>query len=104
MKKVMLMLVMVATLFAACDKDHLCPTLNAELVPAAVKESLVALYPDAVVETWFDVDGTGYCAKFSKNGQTVFVHLKTDGTFVSEEGPDDDHEDGNEAEGTCECE
>ncbi len=104
MKKIMLLLVMFVTLFTACDKDQPCPTINAELVPTAVKESLVAHYPGAVVETWFDVDGTGYCAKFPKDGQTLFVHFKTDGTFVSEEGPEDDHEDENEVEDACECE
>ena len=104
MRKLMLLLIMAVTLFTACDKDTPCPTVNAELVPAAVKESLIALYPDAVVETWFDVAGTGYCAKFPKNGQTVFVHLQTDGTFINEEGPEDEHEDGNETEEVCECE
>lgn len=102
MKKAMLMLAMLVTLFTACDKEQICPTINTELVPTVVKESLVVLYPGAVVETWFEVAGTGYCAKFPKNGQTVFVHLKTDGTFVSEEGPDG--EIGEEDEGACECE
>lgn len=114
MKKLLFSLFIAAAIFAACKEkqEPACPTVNAELVPAVVKDSLAAHYPSATVETWYQVDATGYCAKFQQAPNTVFAHFGTDGSFHEEEIIDpngkevdgDDVQDESEKEdNTCEC-
>ena len=120
MKKLLFAMVTVLALFAACkENDHqepICPTVDAELVPSIVKDSLAAHYPDVVVETWFKVDTLGFCAKFPQAPNTVFAHFGTDGTFLEVEVHDangkevdadnqqeEHHGDNKDGEDTCEC-
>lgn len=114
MKKLLLTLCIATVLFDACKEkqEPACPTVDAELVPIVVKDSLAARYPGVVVETWFKVDAIGFCAKFPQPPNTVFAHFGTDGSFIEEEIKDpsgkevdgDDIQDENQNEDdSCEC-
>ena len=115
MKKLLAFLIMATTIFAACKEKNepTCPTIDAEMVPIAVKDSLTVHYPGTMVETWYKVDAIGYCAKFSQAPNTVFVHFGTDGTFQEGEVLDangKEQDNGNmpenhqhQDENTCEC-
>jgi len=116
MKKLLLSLFVAAAFFAACKEkqDPICPTLDAELVPIVVKDSLAARYPGIIVETWYKVDDIGFCAKFPQPPNTVFAHFGTDGSFQEAEIKDsngkevdgdnvqEEHQN-NDGEDTCEC-
>ena len=107
------MLIAVA-LFAACKEkpDPTCPTVDAELVPAIVKDSFAVRYPGVTVQTWYKVDAIGFCAKFPLPPNTVFAHFSSDGAFQEEEikdpngkevdGDNKEQENQNE-DNTCEC-
>lgn len=114
MKQLLFSIFTVAALFVACKEkqDPACPTINVELVPAVVQDSLAARYPGVTVETWYKVDAVGFCAKFPQPPNTIFAHFGTDGTFQEEEvrdangkevdGGNEQAEDQNE-DNTCEC-
>lgn len=95
------------------DTPNLCPTVNADAVPAAVTSAFKELYPEVTVTKWFNKDNTGYCALFTDNGIQKLVRISNEGTFVNEElvadqqqeGDFQDHNcnhSGNSASG-CEC-
>lgn len=114
MKKLLLTLCIATAFFAACKEkqDPACPTVDTELVPIVVKDSLAARYPAVVVETWYKVDALGFCAKFPQPPNTVFAHFGNDGGFQEAEikGPDGKEVDGDNVEdesqnedNSCEC-
>lgn len=114
MKKLLLTLFIATALFAACKEkqDPACPTVDAELVPAVVKDSLASRYPGVAVETWYKVDAVGYCAKVQQAPNTIFAHFGTDGSFKEEEvkdpngnevDRDDVQEESENEDNTCEC-
>ncbi len=120
MKKLLFSLFIAGTFFIACqEKDEpTCPTVDAELVPAIVRDSFAAHYPSVMVETWYKVDALGFCAKFPQPPNTVFAHFGVDGTFqeeklvdangkevdVDNQQEENDHQDeGDNEDDTCEC-
>ena len=95
------------------DTPNLCPTVNADAVPATVTSAFRELYPGMTVTTWFNKDNTGYCALFTDNGVQKLVRINNDGTFVSEELTGDQQQGGdfqdnnsdssNNSDTGCEC-
>lgn len=98
-------------LLASCEKmdlferEKLCPVVAPENVPAEVKTSFEARYPGTVVKTWYDKDGTGYCAEADVNGDDVLALFDRSGIFQKDLEEEDDERRGRRNRNTgCECE
>lgn len=87
-------------------KETPCAVVSSEAVPQAVKDNFIVKYAGQTVTTWFDKDGTGFCAEFTLNGVKTLAQFNSDGTFVKEDS--ENHQDGehkDKSAGTgCSCE
>ena len=117
MKKIFLMALVATAIFFSCKKDgnekaeNLCLIVAESLVPQAVKDSFVVMYPAIIVTTWFYKDSSGYCALFTISAVEKLAQFAPDGSFIREEI--ETHQDGENEDSTgtggkvttgCECE
>lgn len=87
-------------------KETPCAVVSSEAVPQAVKDNFSVKYAGQTVTTWFNKDGSGFCAEFTQNGVKTLAQFNNDGTFVKEEN--DSHQEGGHkdknADTGCSCE
>ncbi len=129
MKKLFGILTM-ATIFASCDfistinpfnnnsdeSKIICPVVASDQLPSTVLTAFNEKYPGAEVLSWFNTDGTGYCAIINYNGSELKVVYDNNGNFISEEidsevdndnieqeDNNDDGEDDDDDDSGCEC-
>jgi hypothetical protein len=91
-------------LFQKKEKKNICPIVTSDLVPGTVTTAFTAKYSSASAITWFDKDGTGYCAIFTFNGSETKAFYDKTGNFVSEEVEQDGDNNNHDNDSGCECE
>lgn len=118
MKKIII-LFSIAVVAASCskkdknEKENHCPSIAANAVPQAVKDSFAVRYPSVSVNTWFLKDSVGYCAyfiqpanqkrlaEFSRTGNFLYeeIDMNKDGNFEDSAGLSNSKQ-----PAACECE
>lgn len=89
------------------EKEDLCPVVELSAVPQAVVDSFNSNFPGMSAITWFDKDGTGFCASFIKENQEALAHFDLGGTLVKTEvdvEQEGNHSDPEGEDTGCECE
>lgn len=89
------------------EKENLCPVVELSAVPQAVVDSFNSNFPGMNVVNWFDKDGTGFSALFTKENQETIAHFDLNGVLVRTEvdvEQEGNHSDSEEEDTGCECE
>jgi len=88
------------------EKENLCPVVEQSAVPQAVVDSFNSSFPGIAVTTWFDRDGTGFCALFIKESQETIAYFDLAGALIKTEvevEQEGNHSDPEGEDTACEC-